>query len=269
MTKIVTKLVVIALITWLPMASAEIIFSAPPRESAATGQQIYGPIASYLSDAIGRQVVYKHPGNWANYNRALRKDKYDIVFDGPHFVSWRMGYKRHRPLVTLPGQLSFVVVVRAKHTEFQKIKDLAGKKICGFNIPNLATLTMLNEFKAKDKPRLIRISSFANGYKKMRSGKCDAVVMRDKMYYKLDKDDGKTRVVYLSSALPNQAFTAGRRLSKSTQRKIISALVSRRAKKAAAKFHKKYTRGQRLIKAVPTNFEDMDELLASVPGFGG
>lgn len=270
MKNIFAKLITIILMSaWIPMASAQIIFSAPPRENPAVGQQIYGPVASYLSTVIGKPVIYKHPGNWTNYKNALRNDKYDIVFDGPHFVSWRMGYKQHRPLVTLPGQLTFVVVVRAKQTKYQKIKDLAGKKVCGFNIPNLATLTMLKEFSLKDKPRLIKISSFPDGYKRMRAGKCDAVVMRDKMYYKLDKDDGKTRVVFLSSALPNQAFTASKRLSKSTQRKITSALVSRRAIVAASKFHKKYARGKRLIRAIPTNFEDLDELLASVPGFGG
>lgn len=270
MKNIFAKLItIILMLAWIPMASAQIIFSAPPRENPAVGQQIYGPVASYLSTVIGKPVIYKHPGNWTNYKNALRNDKYDIVFDGPHFVSWRMGYKQHRPLVTLPGQLSFVVVVRAKQTKYQKIKDLAGKKVCGFNIPNLATLTMLKEFSLKDKPHLIKISSFPDGYKRMRTGKCDAVVMRDKMYYKLDKDDGKTRVVFLSSALPNQAFTASKRLSKSTQRKITSALVSRRAIVAASKFHKKYARGKRLIRAIPTNFEDLDELLASVPGFGG
>ena len=179
-----------------------------------------------------------------------------------------MGYKRHRVLATLPGQLSFVVVVRANQKPFKTLANLAGKKVCGFNIPNLATLTMLKQFSSKDKPRLVKISSFADGYKKMRAGRCDAVVMRDKMYYKLDKDNGKTRVVFLSSALPNQAFTAGKRLNRNTQRKIASALVSWKAKKAAVRFHKKYTRSKRLIKAVPTSFEEMDELLVSVSGFG-
>ncbi len=103
----------------------------------------------------------------------------------------------------------------------------------------------------------------------MRAGKCDAVVMRDRMYYKLDKDDGRTRIVFLSGALPNQAFTAGKRLSRRTQRKIASALVNPRAKWATAAFHQKYTRGKSMIKAEPTNFEDLDELLYTVKGFGG
>lgn len=270
MNKIVSKIITSAvLIAWFPIASAQIILSAPPRENPKVGQEIYGPIANYLSKAIGQKVTYRHPGNWANYRKSLRNDKYDIVFDGPHFVSWRMSYKQHRPLATLPGQLSFVVVVRTDKKKNQTLAALAGKKVCGFDVPNLATLTMLNKFSLKDRPRLVKIRSFPDGYKKMRAGKCDAVVMRDKMYYKLDKDDGKTRVVYLSEALPNQAFTAGKRINKRMKRKITSALISSRAKWASAAFHQKYARGQSLIVALPTSFEELDELLVGVSGFGG
>jgi len=34
------------------------------------------------------------------------------VFDGPHFVSWRMTKLQHVPLVKFPGNLEFVVAVR-------------------------------------------------------------------------------------------------------------------------------------------------------------
>lgn len=167
----------------------------------------------------------------------MQKGRYDLVFDGPRFVSWRRNYKKHRPLVTLPGQLFFVAVVRANQKQYKTLVILAGKKVCGFNAPNLATLTMFKQFGSQDRPRLVKIRSFPDGYKRMRAGKCDAVVMRDKMYYTLDKDDGKTRIVFLSDALPNQAFTASKRLSRRTQRKIASALVSSRAKWATAAFH--------------------------------
>jgi ABC-type phosphate/phosphonate transport system substrate-binding protein len=267
MTKNVTTITATALLAaWLPVASAQIIFSAPPREKPEVGQQIYGPLAAYLSSVTGKKVVYQHPGNWKTYKNSLQRDKYDLVFDGPHFVSWRMNYKNHRPLVALPGQLSFVVIVRGNQKRYKTLSDLAAKKVCGFDAPNLATLTMLNKFKS-DKPRMVKIRSFPDGYKKLLTGKCDAAVMRDKMYYKLDKDDGKTRIVYLSSSLPNQAFTAGKRLNKRTKRQIASALTSSRARGAAGKFHKKYTRGKRLLKAQAFNYEGLDELLEDVKGF--
>ena len=42
-------------------ASAELIFTAPPREDTEHGNQIYGPIADKLSAILGEKVVYEHP----------------------------------------------------------------------------------------------------------------------------------------------------------------------------------------------------------------
>lgn len=66
---------------------AELILTAPPREKASVGETLYGPLAQHLSSLLGEPVVYKHPNNWLEYQRDVRKDVYDIVFDGPHFVS--------------------------------------------------------------------------------------------------------------------------------------------------------------------------------------
>src|SRR5690349_1500151 len=41
-----------------------IVFTAPPRESADEAQEIYQPIAEYLSRVIGKKVVYKNVGTW-------------------------------------------------------------------------------------------------------------------------------------------------------------------------------------------------------------
>ena len=65
----------------------DLILTAPPREKPEAGQKLYGPIASYLTKLLGKKVVYKHPQNWLNYQHEMRHDKYDIVFDGPHFIS--------------------------------------------------------------------------------------------------------------------------------------------------------------------------------------
>jgi hypothetical protein len=58
-------------------------------------------------------VRYEHPGNWLHYQRNLRNDMYDIVFDGPHFASWRMEHLEHDMLVKLPGNLQFYLLTGA------------------------------------------------------------------------------------------------------------------------------------------------------------
>ncbi|KPJ93231.1 MAG: hypothetical protein AMJ53_07800, partial [Gammaproteobacteria bacterium SG8_11] len=67
---------------------ADLILSAPPRELPEAGLKLYGPLASHLSELLGEKVIYQHPNNWLEYQRDLRRGVYDIVFDGPHFVSW-------------------------------------------------------------------------------------------------------------------------------------------------------------------------------------
>jgi len=68
-------------------AQAELVLSAPPRESFKAGNKLYGPLAEHLTKLLGQKVTYKHPENWLHYQRELRNDVYDIVFDGPHFIS--------------------------------------------------------------------------------------------------------------------------------------------------------------------------------------
>ena len=66
---------------------ADLVLTVPPREDFDKGYIQYGPLAEYLSDVIGEKVTYKHPKGWLYYQRDMRANKYDIVFDGPHFMS--------------------------------------------------------------------------------------------------------------------------------------------------------------------------------------
>ena len=92
------------------VAAQDLILTAPPREKPEVGAAEYGPLANYLSKLLGKKVKYVHPGNWLNYQREMRADHYDIIFDGPHFASWRIAHLGHDALVRLPGTLEFMPV---------------------------------------------------------------------------------------------------------------------------------------------------------------
>ena len=64
--------------------------TSPPRESAARGEELYGPLAQLLTVQLGQSVVYERARDWIEYSTRMKQDKYDIVFDGPHFAAWRM-----------------------------------------------------------------------------------------------------------------------------------------------------------------------------------
>ncbi|UCE89599.1 MAG: PhnD/SsuA/transferrin family substrate-binding protein, partial [Pseudomonadota bacterium] len=127
----------------LSLAAQELIMTAPPRESVDAGNKLYGPMAQYLGGLLGTKVVYKHPQNWLNYQRDMRNGVYDIVFDGPHFASWRMAHLGHKAVVKLPGTLEFYLLRRAEDTQYPGPDQLIGQKICGISPPNLSTLSVL------------------------------------------------------------------------------------------------------------------------------
>ena len=198
------------------MASAELIFTAPPRESKADGQKLYGPMAGLLSRVLGEKVVYEHPRSWLHYQRDLRQNRFDIVYDGPHFISWRVKKFGHRPLAKLPGKLGFFVIARKGDERLNQVSDLVNRKVCVIAPPNLSSLTLLNEFRDPIRqPRLLTVKGGMKGvYKAFKAGKCDAAVLRDQFYRKkvADEDKQQIRIIYRSPLYTNQGFTASSRL---------------------------------------------------------
>lgn len=250
-------------------AFADLILSAPPRGTAEDEKKIYAPMAAYISKLTGQKVVYKHPGEWGIYQGNMQIGKYDIVFDGPHFAAWRVGRQGHEILASTPGQLSFVVAVRSINKRFQKLSDLRGRPICGLAPPNLATLTLMKEAGVGREPRLVLSKSFNDAFAKMLAGKCDGVVMRDKMYDKLaKKNPNRARVVFRSKGLPNQAITAGKKLDTAARELLKDRLLTPEAMAAMPAFMEKYTGGKGLKKADSKKYVGMEMLLKDTWGFG-
>ena len=206
-------------------AMAELIFTSPPREAKQEGKRIYKPVAEYLSKVLGQKVVYKHAGSWGIYQAYMQKKEYDIVFDGPHFVAWRMAKIDHVPVARLPGSLSFVIVTRRDESAPKNIKKLAGRRLCGLAPPNLATLSVNAQFGAYREPSLYKTNSFKESYEKLIEGKCEAAVLRDVMIKKFDSKN-LTRTIFKTRALPSQAFSVSRSIGKDNTKKIKVALLS-------------------------------------------
>ncbi|MCW8955453.1 MAG: phosphate/phosphite/phosphonate ABC transporter substrate-binding protein, partial [Gammaproteobacteria bacterium] len=92
------------------------IFTAPPRETMEDGYKVYQPIADYLTKVTGQQFVYNHQNTWEEYVSGMRSEKYDLVFDGPHFVDWRIHNIEHHTIVKIPHLLQWRVIARKDDT---------------------------------------------------------------------------------------------------------------------------------------------------------
>ncbi len=248
-------------------ASAELVLAAPPRESEAKGAESYDAVASFLSTVIGEKVTYSNPSNWLTYQSDMRKGAYDIVFDGPAFVAWRMAKLQHVPLVKLPGLLSFVVVVKKDESRFKTLNDLAGRTVCGLAPPNLATLTLQYEFANPSRqPLIIEASSFKDAYEGVVSGKCVAAVIHAKVYAGLEAQTQVTRVIFASKPVSNQAITVGPKISPEMRAKITQALLSPAGKAATLSVLERFKAAE-WLPAKPEEYQGLQVLLRDVWGF--
>lgn len=212
-----------------PVPAADLIMTSPPRESVEAGKKLYEPLARHISDLIGARVVYQHPRNWLNYQRDMRDNKYDIVFDGPHFISWRIAHLKHDVLVKLPGELEFYLVSGKDDKTVSSLDELIGQKICGISPPNLSTLTVLDRFR--NPVRQPVITGIKGGmdkvYKAFTGGKCKAAILRTTFYNKKLKQEqrDKLRILFHSRPLPNQGISVSQRLSANAKNKILKSLT--------------------------------------------
>ena len=251
------------------VAANNFIFSAPPRGPVEAETKVYEPVARYLSKALGKTVTYQHPGDWLSYQAEMQKGAYDLIFDGPHFASWRMKRIQHEPLVVLPGKLIFMVFVRNDRKQVTNMKHLAGRTICGLAPPNLATLTVYDAFSDQPlrQPRIKQVKSFKNGFQQVIDRKCVAGVARDKLYKKLDKEN-RTRVIYTSKGVANQGFSAGPRFTEQEKKKITKALLDKNNHQELETFHKRFNKSFALLKqASLIEYAGLDRMLENSWGF--
>ena len=209
--------------------SADLVLSAPPRESKQEGEQVYAPLARHLSQLLGKTVVYEHPQSWQRYEKKMRNDEYDIVFDGPHFAAWRIRHLGAKPLVKLPGSLQFVLLARKDDTQIKSQKDMFGKMICTLPAPNLGALTLFSMFPnpaRQPKYRLIE-GGFKEAAVAFLQGECRGVILRTAFYNKKSNQElrDKTKVLRESIALTNQGITSSSRISSRDRDKIIHSLT--------------------------------------------
>jgi len=250
------------------LAGEALVFSAPPRESAAEAQQLYQPVAAYLTHVLGRPVAYVHPRSELSYQKDMAKGAYDIVFDGAHFTSWRIARLNHNVLAKLPEPQVFAVVTRRDDAHLTNAKQLAGKKVCAAGATDLSTLALLSEFDALRQPLVIEHVGWNKIFDAVVEGRCAAGTLPLTVLQKLDGAGVLTRVLHQSRPLPNQAFSAGPRLSADEQLALSKALTSEPARQALTALLAAHGAEVGLALVAKDEYAGMDRYLKNVWGYG-
>jgi hypothetical protein len=252
-----------------PSGIDELVLSAPPREDASEAERIYGPVAEYLTTELGRKVTFRFPGNWGAYQGMMQKGVYDLVFDGAHFTAWRAANTRHTALLKVPGEHIFVVVVNKDNTRITNIKQVAGRRVCGYAPPNLGTLTVLNEFdNPMRQPVIVNVDGWKNIYRGVLEGKCDAAAVPLKKLEQFEKEGGRqTRIVFRGASLPDSALSAGPRITSAEQDKIVRALQSPKGEAITARLRAKYGYNKSFITTNNQEFAGLSSYLKNEWGY--
>lgn len=251
-----------------PANAADFVFTAPPRDSGGDESDIYKPVADYLSAVTGKRIVYQYVDNWLTYQDRMRKGEYDLVFDGPHFISWRMVKLQHEPLAKLPGKLVFATIAKKENDRINSMKDLAGRPVCGLAPPNLATLTLNAQFdNPARQPLILEVKSFKDAYEGVVSGKCLAASLPLGAMKKLDEQKQAVKIVYQSDGVPNQGFSAGTRFNADDKTKMAAALLLPEAQAKLVKFFDTWSKGKDLTPANRREYENVALLLKDTYGF--
>lgn len=244
-----------------------LVFTAPPQESAERARELYRPIAHYLSTVTGKQVVYRYPGNWRAYQRGMQKGDYDLVFDSPHFASWRIAKLEHEPLIRIAGQHTFVVVVRNGNDEIIQLEDLAGRSVCGPLAPSQGTLSLYSQFdNPARRPVLVRVDGWRNTYQAMIDGACDSAIIPLHVHEDVDPHSKNARVLFKSVAMPDHTLTAGPRLSAHEKAIITRALLAAEGRKVTKALCERF-RAEKMIPASKPEYAGLHALLRNTWGF--
>lgn len=245
------------------------IFTAPPRESSSKGNKVYKPIAKFLTKATGEHFIYKHQSTWAEYVAGMKSQKYDLVFDGPHFVDWRIHNIEHSTLLKIPHLLQWRVIVRQGDTSISSVEDLVGKTACAPGSPNFGMLNLFNHFKDVSKqPIHVKVKGWNNVYEGVKSGKCVAGVLPKKNHEIYDNEGEYTRSIHTHLPYPNQAITSGKRIPDVLREKIREALLTEEGQQALENLRNRYTGGAKLVSAEDEEYDSIHALLVKAKSFG-
>jgi ABC-type phosphate/phosphonate transport system substrate-binding protein len=210
-----------------------LILAAPPRESTEASERLYAPLATLLSQATGRSVVYRYPGSWGVYRSEMLRGRYDLVLDGPHFNSWRTERLGHEILVKFPGVHQFAIIAR-QDTFFAGLQRLAGRSFCTLAPPSLGTLVLLDLFdNPARQPLIVPVQSWRAVYDGVVAGRCVAGVLPIAQLRDYDRTQA-TRILYYSDEMPGQALSAGPRVNAAERAQIRQALLGTAGTAASA-----------------------------------
>jgi ABC-type phosphate/phosphonate transport system, periplasmic component len=134
--------VISLLIITLPAMAAELTFAVHPVLPQARTVQVYEPLANYLSRVTGQKIRLVTNSNFLTHWQAMKRDKYDLILDGPHFTDYRVKNMGYTVLAKLPDVVSYTLVSN-ENLMIMEPSELVGKTIATTASPAIGALRLV------------------------------------------------------------------------------------------------------------------------------
>ncbi len=246
----------------------EIIFSTAPTHSAEETRRLYTPLVQYLSQVTGKTIILDEAHNFVEYQNKMRAGKYDFVFDGPHFVGWRMERLNHEPLARFPGIIR-IVVIGDENSHITSLEDdmMINQRVCAFASPNMLTMAFLSHYPNPIRqPFMLRIQGFNNVIECVRSRRGTVAVLRDKLWERLENKDDLKLIAAPQRGYPERTFSISRDVDPEVRKAIAEALVSEEGQRVLKPVLDRFKKPG-IIPAKASEYEGLGELLRPIWGY--
>jgi hypothetical protein len=222
---------------------------APPITTEVVAREMFQPLTEYLSQALGKKVIYRHAATWASYRSEMIRKKYDLLLEQSSLDGYCRDTLDHSLLVQTSAHPQYLLFAQKQNKDLKPEQDLAGIKICLMRAEQGVMLSWLRRNQASANPTIPLLQTDAEAvYHQVRRGTCAAGLIPFSDLSRFDPKQNETRVVSLVKDLPTYSLTAGSRVSGDDQEKIARAMINPSASAALTRMRETFALSQQFVR---------------------
>ncbi|GLT18011.1 phosphate ABC transporter substrate-binding protein [Vibrio zhanjiangensis] len=140
------KYLAATLLTLLPSLSlsAPLTFGVVPQQSASRLAQQWAPIVSYLSSAIGQEVIFATTPDIPSYEEKLAQGEFDIAYMNPYHYTVFSQAPGYRATAKAKDKVIKGIIVVRKDSQITELTQLQNQKLA-FPSPAAFAATILTQ----------------------------------------------------------------------------------------------------------------------------
>ncbi len=216
----------------VPQIHAEIIMGVVPQQSPLKLQKVWQPIAEYLSNKTGEDIIFKTEKSISKFEKALYNGGYDFAYMNPyHYV---LAHKKQGYLAMLRANKNIRgILVMKKGTDLEKLNEKPTRYL--FPAPNAFAATLLTKYdlvqqfnvneEVLNKARYV--NSHDSVYKAVSRGIGDVGGGIERTFKNMNdiQTKDKLHIVHTTKPYPSHPFAFKPDLNKEMTKRIVNALL--------------------------------------------